>query len=145
MGPTYDPTVIHTCTTCERHYAIRPVAHMNHWHFYHVYCSRFCALRSDDQAKWGFIPDGPEAIFRYFEATAARLYRTLLQQMRDHHEVINPPYWYGQYYEDAHPYRFASQFMDSTERSAFLSASERRQYAENIFRITNDMHQEVRA
>lgn len=140
----HDPNIIHECSACGRHYAIRPTPGMNHWHFYNIYCSRFCALRRDDQAKWRYIPDAPDAIFRFFEQAATRLYKSLLQQVRDHGKVINPPYWYGQHYEDAHPYRFASHFMDSTERAAFLSASERKAHAEAIFGIANDLHQEVR-
>lgn len=136
----YDPNQIHECSTCRRHYAIRPVEGMNHWHFYHVYCSNFCSMPPDRKSEWGYRVDGADTIFRYLEAQARGIYRQLLQQMHNHGSIIAPPYWYGWHYKDAHPYRFASEFMDRTERAAFFSASERKRYAESLFNLTNELY-----
>lgn len=136
----YDPNVIHECSECSRSYAIRPIENMNHWHFYNAYCSAWCAMPTERREQWGYTPAGDDSVLLYLLDRAQLIYRDLMYQMKNHGRIINPHYWYGWHYEDAHPYRFASEFMNRTERSLFLSKHERQQYARYLFGLTNQMH-----
>lgn len=138
---SYDPDIIHSCHRCGRGYAVRPIEGMNHWHFYNVYCSAWCAMPDDRREQWGYVVSGDESVFLYLLDQARGVYQQLLDQQQG--TFTNEPldvYWYGWTYRDAHPYRFASAFMDSTERSLFLSTRERKRYADYLFALTNQMH-----
>lgn len=138
---SYDPNIIHECRTCGRSYAIRPVEGMSHWHFYNAYCSSWCAMPSDRREQWGYVPAGDDSVFLYLLDQAKRLYGLLLREQARLGRMPDPIYWYGFEYQDAHPYRFASEFMDRVERSLFLSRSERERFAQFLFALTNDLHQ----
>lgn len=139
---SYDPDVIHQCETCGRSYAVRPIEGMNKWHFYNVFCSLFCAKDDRERERHGLREKDEEVMFRYFLNGARQIYRSLLAQIHNHGKVINPEYYIGWYYKDPHPYRFASEFMDRIERMIFLSARERAEFANDLFDLTNTLHQE---
>lgn len=140
MEATYDPDVIHECSRCGRSYSIRPVENMNKWNFYSTFCSAWCAMPAERQQQYRFMPTSEEATFLFLLDQAKILYRSLLRQVSNHGRVIEPSYWYGWLYRDTHPYRFASEFMDRTERSLFLSKHEREKYARYLFALTNQMY-----